>query len=995
MQLKGKSGNSRSAGFSRQLTVALALAHMVGAACGGSAKERPPVGTGGSPGGTTGMGGGASGGSIGVAGRGSAGAAGGDSSGGPTGGSSGGAGPDDGGSPPEVTDASGMPDDAGGVPGAITPQRLRCELRDSPLGIQTATPRLSWELAAAGSVRGLTQTAYEVLVATSPDALAMGQGDLLATGVVASSEQRLVYAGKALGSLQRAYWKVRIRDQSGAMSAWSAVAELTVGLLAASDWSAQWITGAAAGALPLFRKDFTVDKPVRRALLAICGLGQYEVRVNGTNASKAVMEPAWTNYAKSCDYVMYDVTSSLAQGANALGVLLGNGMYNVPNNNRYTKFNGSFGAPKLILRLAIDFMDGTSTSVASDTTWKTAPGPITFTNIYGGEDFDAGKDPVGWDKPGYAASGWASATVATGTAPALVAAAAPPVKVMQTFASVKVTQPSAGIFVYDLGQNFSGWPMLEVQGTAGASVTMRTSELLTSAGLVSQKNSGSPVYFTYTLKGGGPESWHPRFAYTGFRYVQVEGAVPAAQAASFPGRPQITALSGQFIYSSAETVGQFSSSDQDLTRIHALVLAAFHSNLQTVLTDCPHREKLGWLESRHLLAPSIMFNHDVASFYEKLIDDTRDAQTSSGMVPDIAPEYTVFTEGFRDSPEWGSAYVINPWQVYQMYGDDQPLTAHYANMKRYEAYLASKASGNIITFGLGDWYDVGPASPGNSQLSSAGVTATATWLQDLDALRQSAMVIGNATDAAQFAATATTVTSAFNSKFLNSNGTYDRNSQTDNAMPLALNLVPDAQKATVLSSLVTAITSAKNQVTAGDVGFVYLLRALTQAGRSDVVYAMAKQSSGPGYLYQLAHGATSLTEAWAATASSSQNHAMLGQIEEWFYTGLGGISPASPGWKQITIRPQMPAGLDSVTVQYHSVRGIVASSWQRGAGGLTLSVTVPVNTTATLTIPTTNPSAVTEGGAPAQSAPGVKSANSSASGLVLVLGSGQYRFAAP
>jgi len=879
--------------------------------------------------------------------------------------------------------------------GAITPQRLRSELRDSPLGVQTATPRLSWELAAGGSARGLSQTAYEVLVATSPDLLAVGQGDLLATGVVASAEQRLVYAGKPLGSLAHVYWKVRVRDQSGAMSAWSAVAEFTVGLLAASDWSAQWITSAATGALPLFRKDFTVDRPVRRALLALCGLGQYEVRVNGTNASTAVMEPAWTNYAKSCDYVIYDVTSSVVQGANALGVLLGNGMYNVPATTRYTEFTGSFGAPKMILRLALDFVDGTNTTVASDTSWKTAPGPITFTHIYGGEDFDAGKEPPGWDKPGYAASGWASATVAAGTAPALVAAAAPPVKVMQTFASTKVTQPSAGIFVYDLGQNFSGWPLLEVQGPAGASVTMRPGELLTSDGRVDQQSSGSPAYFTYTLKGGGPESWHPRFAYTGFRYVQVEGAVPVAQAASFPGRPQITALSGQFIYSSAESVGQFSSSDQDLTRIHALVLASFHSNLQSVLTDCPAHQRLGWLESRHLLAPSIMFNHDVASFYEKVIDDTRDAQTSSGLVPDTAPEYKTFTGAFRDSPEWGSAYIMNPWQVYQMYGDEQPLVAHYANMKRYQAYLASKASGNIIAAGLGDWHDVGPAPPGISQLTSPEVTGTATWLQDLDALRQSATVLGNATDAAQFAATASTVTSAFNSRFLNSNGTYDRNSQTANAMPLALNLVPDAQKATVLMSLVNTITSAKNQVTAGDVGFLYVLRALTQAGRSDVVYAMAKQSSGPGYLYRVNQGATTLPDSWNANPSGSQNHAMLGQIEEWFYTGLGGLSPASPGWKQITIRPQIPAGLESVTVQYHSVRGLVASSWQRGADGLTLSVTVPVNTTATVTIPTANPAAVTEGGAPAQGAPGVISASSSASGLVLVLGSGQYQFAAP
>ncbi|MEP6654071.1 MAG: family 78 glycoside hydrolase catalytic domain [Myxococcales bacterium] len=984
-----------------RLALAFALTHLVGVACAGNATKSQPTGTGGRPGNTAGGGGDALGsGGSGAGAGGDRGASGGMTADGSDGSagrdSSGGAGVPDGGSQPDgATGGAAPPGDASVVAGAIMPQRLRCELRDAPLGIQTPTPRLSWELAAAGSsARGLSQTAYEVLVATSPDALAMGQGDLLATGVVASGEQRLVYAGKALGSLAHVYWKVRIRDQSGAMSGWSAVAEFTVGLLAAADWSAQWITGASSGALPLFRKDFTVDKPVRRALLAICGLGQHEVHVNGTNASKAVMEPAWTNYAKTCDYVIYDVTSSLAQGPNALGVMLGNGMYNVEKNSRYTKFTGSFGAPKLILRLAIDFMDGTSATVASDTSWKTAPGPITFTNIYGGEDFDAAKEPAGWDKAGFAASGWASATVATGTAPALVAAAAPPVKVMQTFTSTKVTQPSAGVFVYDLGQNFSGWPVLEVQGSAGASVTIRTGELL-SGGVVSQRNSGSPVYFTYTLKGGGPESWHPRFAYTGFRYVQVEGAVPMAMAASFPGRPQITAVSGQFIYSSAESVGQFTSSDQDLTRIHALVLAAFRSNLQNVLTDCPHREKLGWLESSQLLAPGIMFNHDVASFYEKIIDDMRDAQTASGLVPTIAPEYTIFDPPFRDSPEWGSAYIIDPWHVYQMYGDDQPLVANYANMKRYQAYLASKAAGNIITFGLGDWYDVGPAAPGNSQLTSAGVTATATWLQDVEVLRQSALVLKNATDAAQFAATATTVTSAFNSKFLNANGTYDRNSQTDDAMPLALNLVPDAQKAMVLNSLVAAITAAKNRVTAGDVGFVYVLRALMQAGRSDVIYGIAKQSAGPGYLYQLSKGATTLTEAWDANPSSSQNHAMLGDIEEWFYTGLGGISPASPGWKQITIRPQIPAGLDSVNVQYHSVRGIVASNWQRGAGGLTLSVTIPVNTTATVTIPTANPAAVTEGGAPAQSAPGVMSMSSSASALVLVLGSGQYRFVAP
>jgi alpha-L-rhamnosidase len=911
-----------------------------------------------------------------------------------------------GGSGPGGSAAAGRPatggrasgGDGGAAASPILPQRLRCELRDSPIGVQTGTPRLSWELSASGSARGLIQTAYELLIASSPDVLGADQGDLLATGMVASGDERVVYAGKPLGSLAHVYWKVRVRDQSGAVSGWSDVAQFTVGLLAASDWGGQWIgAGATTGPLPIFRREFSVNQAVSRAVLAICGLGQYEVRVNGSNASDAVMEPSWTNYAKTCHYGMYDVTALVVRGANAIGVLLGNGMYNVQANSRYTKFTGSFGAPKLMVRLQIDYSDGTSSSIVSDSSWKTAPGPVTFTNIYGGEDFDARKEPTGWDHAGFADGGWTSAAVVAGAAPALVARVAPPVKVMQTFTAVKVTQPTAGIFVYDLGQNFSGWPVLAVQGAAGSVVTLRTSELLTSAGLADQTSSGAPVYFTYTLKGSAAETWHPRFAYTGFRYVQVEGAVPAAQAGSFPGRPQVSAVTGQFIYASAENVGVFTSSDQDLARIHALVLAAVRSNLQNLLTDCPHREKLGWLETRHLLAPSIMFNYDVAAFYEKAIDDARDTQTSDGLVPDIAPEFTVFGGGFRDSPEWGSAFVINPWQVHQMYGDDQPLAANYAGMKRYEAYLAGQAKGNILTYGLGDWYDVGPAAPGYSQLTSSGVTATAIWLQDLDVLRQTASLLGDATDASQFQATENAVTSAFNAKFLNANGSYDRNSQTDNAMPLALGLVPDAQRANVVASLTAAVTAAKNQVTAGDVGFVYLLRALTEAGRSDVVYAIAKQSSGPGYLYQINHGATALTEAWNADPSDSQNHAMLGHIEEWFYGGLGGIGPdpSGPGFSKILIAPQTPPGLASATVQYHSIKGVIASRWQRGPAGLTLSVTVPVNTTATVTIPTARPDAVTESGGPAQSAPGVLSATSSTGAAVLVVGSGQYELAAP
>lgn len=915
----------------------------------------------------------------------------------PTGGASAGGVGGGAGAPATFGGGAGIGDAGGSGIGAssITPVRLRAEGRDTPLGVQALKPRLRWELQTSAPVaRGLRQTAYEVLVASSPQALAADQGDLFASGLVPSATPSLVYAGSPLESYQRLYWKVRVRDQADQLSAWSDTAELTLGLLSPEDWGAKWITGASAP-LPLFRREFQVSQPVRRALVSICGFGQFELRLNGTNVSDAVMEPGWTNFGKTCHYATYDVSGSIVQGANTLGVLLGNGMYNVPTSDRYAKFTGSFGNPKLILRLQLDYADDTSSAIVTDTEWKTSPGPIAFSSIYGGEDFDARKEPAGWDKPGFGEGAWLQAQIATGAAPRLVARSAPPVKLQQQFSAPQVTEPQPGVFVYDLGQNFSGWPAIEVEGTAGQTVKLTPGELLKD-GVVTQSNVGSPMYFSYTLKGGGVEQWHPRFSYTGFRYVQVDGAVSTAQAASYPGRPRINSLAGHFIYASAESVGKFKSSDDDLNRIHQLILSAIRSNLQSVLSDCPQREKLGWLETSHLLAPSIMFNHDVETFYEKIIDDMADAQLATGMVPDIAPELTVFPGDFRDSPEWGSAFIIAPWHLYQTYGNRGPLDAHYADMKRYEAYLRGRANQNLLSYGLGDWYDVGPAGPGQSQLTTAGLTATAVWVQDLGVLQGAAQLLGNQADASQFEALRTSVSAAFNAKFLK-NGSYDRGSQTANALPLALGLVPTAQRDQVLAALVQSVTSAGNRVTAGDIGFVYVLRALSAAGRGDVNFSLVKQAEGPGYLYQLAHGATALTEAWDANNASSQNHAMLGHAEEWFYSGLGGLrpDPSAPGFEKFLVRPEPQPGLTSVDVEYHSVRGLIKSGWLQTPSGLELHVTVPVNCTATVYVPTSKPAAVTEGGVPASTAPGVLSALEQVNALVLVLGSGEYVFAAP
>jgi len=879
----------------------------------------------------------------------------------------------------------------GSAPAGVSVTDLQCEHLVNPLGIDVAQPRLSWKLVDPTGTRGQRQTAYQVLVASSRALLDGGRGDLWDSGKVASGQSILVaYAGQPLTSRQPCHWKARVWDQAGAVSAWSAAATWTMGLLAPEDWPARWIgavdtAGPSSAAIQL-RKEFTLEKEIRRAVVYVCGLGFYELRLNGQKVGDRVLEPGWTNYRKTCLYATYDVTGQLTRGPNAIGVLLGNGMYNVPG-GRYVKFRGSFGPPKAILQLHVDYADGTSTEVVSDESWTWAPSPVIFSCIYGGEDYDARRELPGWDQPGYQAGAFQPVRVVSGPGGRLSAQAAPPIKVMKAYQPVQVTQPKPGVRVYDFGQNCAAMPRLTVQGPAGASVRLTPGELLQDNGLVSQRSSGGPAYYTYTLKGAGTETWAPRFFYYGARYLQVETSGHAAGAA-----PRIVALTSQFVHSSAATVGSFACANPLVNRVHGLIAAAMESNLQSVLTDCPHREKLGWLECAHLLAGCVMYNYDVPTFYAKIANDMGAAQLANGLVPDIAPEFTVFGGGFRDSPEWGSAYVIAPWQVYQMYGDRSVLERHYEGMQRYVAYLKSTAKDSIIAHGLGDWYDIGPGGPGESKLTSKGLTATAIYYQDLVVLQAAAALLGKAEDARQFAEQARAVKEVFNRKFFHTDkNQYDRNSQTANAMPLVLGLVPEDRRAAVLEGLVAQIRAGGNRVTAGDVGFHYLMRALSDGGRGDVLYDMLIRDDGPGYAFQLKQGATSLTEAWDTNPASSQNHCMLGHIEEWFYRGLGGISsdPAGPGFRKIIIQPQVVGDLPGADVAYESPYGRIVSRWQRAGGRLTMEVTVPVNTTATVHVPGTR---TTESGKPVAEADGIVRLRAEGGGSVFSVGAGVYRF---
>jgi alpha-L-rhamnosidase len=903
----------------------------------------------------------------------------------------------------------------------IAPERLKCEWQASPVGIDAAQPHFSWTLRMGDAkARGLRQTAYRLLVAASRESLARDQGSEWDSGKVLSAEMfQVQYAGKELMPATRYYWTLRVWDERDQPSGWSETAEFVTGQLRPENWKAHWIAAQVDGPrqpqarentgvmrtamtrLPIFRREFSAPRKVQRALVFVSGLGHYELHINGENVTDRLLTPGWTNYRKRVFYNTYDLSDRIKQGNNAIGVLLGNGMYHVPGiKGRYTKFIGSFGQPKLILELHLRFDDGSETVISSNAAWTTAPGPITFSSTYGGEDYDACLEQPGWDQPGFDGSDWHKAVQVEGPGGALAAELSPAIRVTHSYDPVKTTHPKPGITVYDLGQNFSGWPEITVRGKRRDTVKLIAGELLDPSGLVTQHSANaspsSEQRYSYTLR-GGEETWHPRFSYWGFRYVQVE----SASASGRDDRPEVIALRGQFMHADMEAAGEFETSNELFGQIRQLIDMAVLSNMFSVLTDCPHREKLGWLEQTYLAGSSILLNHDAVSLYQKMAQDIRDSQLPDGMVPGIAPEYVAFVDkdgastNFRDSPEWGSASILSPWTAYQFYGDRDLLAAQYASMRAYASYLRSKAKNHILAYGLGDWYDIGPGSPGESQLTSKAVTATTIYYADLMALNKIAAVLKKPQDSAAYGEEASLVKDAFNRLLFHpERGLYDRGSQTANAMPLALGMVPAQYEKAVLANLVEDIRRQGNHVTAGDIGFHFVVRALTDHGRSDVVYDMLSRTDSPSYGYQLAQGATTLTEAWDTNRNSSQNHFMLGHGQEWFFRGLAGISVEldRSAAKRIQIRPNPVGKIESASASYHSVLGEVRSEWKNEVGHFTLKVSVPAGSQATVEIPSANPTAVLESGRPLGEGRGIVSHEVINRGAVCVVGSGQYEF---
>ncbi len=860
----------------------------------------------------------------------------------------------------------------------ISVENIKCENRKHPAGIEVQNPHFSWQIVSNGTNK--TQYAYQIIVSADSLDVTDEKGNFWDSGKVLSEQS--INVPLKMGKLQsgtKYFWKVRIWDEKNQVSQWSNISSWRMGLPSNADWQgAQWISHEAMDpdlrlvpgihgngdnlgekaikrpTTPMFRKSFRIDKAIKSATLYISGLGHYEAFINGNKVGDSFLSPGWTDYDKTVLYNTYDVTSMLIKGENVLGAMVGNGFFNI-NRERYRKLVIAFGMPEMKGLLQLDFTDGSTEKIVTDGSWKTAPSPIVYTSIYGGEDCDATLGQNGWDNAGFDDSKWEQVLLSYGSKGKLTIEQDYPLKEMEAIPTKKITPLKDGSFLYDFGQNASGIVELSAKGAKGQQIKMWPSELINPDGTNNQKASGNPYYFSYTLGSDELETWKPKFTYYGFRYVQVFGAVPEGNA-NPDNLPVMKSMKLIHTRNSAPENGTFTCSNERLNQIHAIIDWAIKSNFQSVLTDCPHREKLGWLEQTFLMGNGVHFRYDIYHLYRKLIMDMIDSQTPEGLIPDIAPEYVEFNGGFRDSPEWGSAGVILPYLLYKWYGDTEIIEKAWPMMMKYINYLKNKSDAHILDYGLGDWFDLGPKQPGVSQLTPVSLTATAIYYYDVKLMAEMAS-INKKPEAKPLQTWAEEIRGKFNNEFFNpETKVYSTGSQTAMSMPYCFGIVENKFKEDVFKNLTDSIEADGKALTAGDVGFHYLIEALTKGGASQLIYGMIDRNDVPGYGFQLKKGATALTESWAALENVSNNHLMLGHVMEWFYTGLAGIRQAenSTAYKRIEIKPEFVEGISFVKGGLESPYGKIRSEWEQTENGIQMEVEIPFNTTAKVYLPTDN-----------------------------------------
>lgn len=885
---------------------------------------------------------------------------------------------------------------------------LRCEMLENPAGIDKLDPRLSWNL--SSPLRNVEQTAYQVWVAADEKDLDNNKKLIWNSGKVNSSHSlHISYKGKPLQAGKKYYWKVMAYTNKGA-STWSKPAYWVMGLLQKTDWKAKWIGYDKASpwdsmtkwsrlSARYLRKEFKTETGIKRATVFLSGMGLYELYVNGQRIGEQVLAPNPTDYRKTVLYNVHDVTSQLKGGENVIATILGNGRFFTMRQNYKPQKHNTFGFPKLLLQLEIEYNNGSRKTIISDESWKlNADGPIRTNNEYDGEEYDATKEFPGWSNPGYNDAAWMKAELTTAPEGVLKAQLSEPMKVMQTIKPVAISSPGYGKFILDMGQNFAGWLRLRVKGNRGQKVVLRFAESLqTNEEIFTSNLRDAKVTDVYTLKGEGVESWEPSFVYHGFRYVEITG---------YPGIPTVDDFDGRLVYDGMATTGNFYSSNSLLNRIHKNAWWGIASNYKGMPVDCPQRnERQPWLGDRAVgsQGESYLFNN--AKLYAKWLDDIEESQREDGAIPDVAP---AFWNYYSDNITWPGAYILVANMLYNQFGDKESIVKHYPSMKKWVDYMRSKymKDGLMTKDKYGDWC-VPPESgelihsKDPARQTDGVLIATAYYHRMLFYLQRFAKLLDKTDDARAYETLMKEMAAAFNKKFYNpTTRQYGNNSVTSNLLPLYFGLAPDSARLQIFESIRKKIhVENHDHISTGLIGTQWLMRGLTEFGYADLAFALAVNETYPGWGYMIKNDATTIWELWngntANPGMNSQNHVMLlGDLLIWYYENLAGIrtDKTSVGFKKIIMKPVLIAGLDTVMASYQSPYGQIKSQIIQSRDQLQWDIRVPANTRAMVYFPLPEGAVLTENGKSLEGMEGVNFIKKENNSLVYEIGSGDYSF---
>ena len=889
---------------------------------------------------------------------------------------------------------------------SLQPGTLTCEFIRNPIGIESGSPRLSWTLASRENNQ--VQSAYEIMVSDDRVSLDKGEGNVWQTGKIQSLDNINVrFSGASLKPFTRYFWRIRVYDQNDRASEWSEVAWFETAMMKDGDWRAKWIGDGRKNPardedyfkddrMPLFRKEFSAGRDIALARLYISGVGYYEAYMNGKKVGDNVLDPGWTTYKKQVLYTVHDITSLVRSGQNAAGVMLGNGWWNPAP----IKFFGRWdlrqyqetGRPCVKAEIHIQYKDKSTQIIPTDESWETAPGPVVQNNVYLGEHYDARLEQAEWNTVKANSKNWSKTQEVDGPSGQLSVQMQPPIKVTRVLKPVSIMEPRRDTFIIDFGQNFAGVARLNVKGPAGKKIRLRYGEDVYKDGtlnfhttvMTQIRKGGIPAgpgapptawqEDSYTTKGKGQEIWSPKFTFHGFRYIEVTG---------WPGKPSLANFEGLRLNSDLAESGTFSCSNETFNKLNEVIRWTFLSNVFSVQSDCPGREKMGYGADMVVTANAFIYNFDMSNFYRKSVQDFANEQQPDGGITEIAPHTGIADRGYGgDSGPlgWQLAFPFLQKQLYDFYADKDIIERNYPGIVRQIEFLKGKAIEGLFHWDIGDHETLDP--------KAEAFSASSFYYHHALLASTFAGILGKREDSVTYAKLSQNIRTDIVKKYLvPGTGRFDNATQAAQIFALWYDFSPEKEKEKTLQVLLDEFERHQGHVSSGIFGVKMMFDVLRENNLSDVAYTAANASGFPGWRHMLDNGATTLWETWEYPEKyPSQNHPMFGSISEWFFRSLLGINPGAPGFRKIILKPQPAGDLTWAKGSYRSVHGDILSDWKINGNKFLYNISIPPNTTAEVYLPSRDGKNIKRDGQPVQDL-------TFKNGYVLIkTGSGNYSF---